>query len=104
MIKYQRTTTCELKKLETSFNLTDEKGRAIGYRIVISVCTYKEAVNTVCWYSKNPAYIAETCVTRNGVHFGATTSELTADTLKDINAKAEARRANALIRYTKKYS
>lgn len=102
--KYRRTTTSEVKTVTTSFNFADDKGRVLGFNIVVSVCTYVEAPDAVCWYSNNTAYIARTSVTRDGIRFGSSHGELTGDTLSEVMAKAITRRDNALTRYTKKFA
>ncbi len=103
--KYRRTTTCEVKNVKTSFNISDQKGRVIGFVITVLVCTWAESSkDAVCWYTNNPNYIARTSVTRDGVRFGATTGELHGNTLREVMAKAVTRRENALARYTKRFS
>lgn len=100
--KYRRTDTTEVKRVKTSFNIRDEKGRVLGFVITVSRCTWEEVTNS--WgYFDNPNFIAHTSVTRNGNSFGKSVNEVHGNTEAEAMAKAITRRENALKRYAKKF-
>jgi hypothetical protein len=83
------------------FELTDDKGREIGFETRVWACTYAEAPDGYRCYLPGVQYEVDTHATRDGKPFGAQTRSEIAETLERALAIARTKAATSRKRYAK---
>ena len=74
------------------FEVTDKKGRAIGYRVAIYSATFSEEAGNFGWEKENHHnFFAVTSALRDGIFFGAITAEIHGQTLEGVQQAAQGR-------------
>ena len=82
-----------------SFGLLDQKGRAVGYRLLVSENVWEENTNPSWGWPKRSRYWVTAGPTRDGVAFGAAPRTILADTLDEAIEEGRSQRERARVRY-----
>ena len=87
------------------FNLTDEKGRKVGYYAAVAVVQYVDSGRDFGYAIEPGTYVRiTTSPTRDGKNYGAVSASILEKTLEEALKALAKRKAQALKTYTKKYA
>ena len=102
---YKMTGSEQVHDEKTDFEITDDRGRKIGYRITVTERTFEALPDDAdCGRTESKRFDARTSATRDGTTFGAGQPGIRGDTLTEVLMKASARMIGAKKRYAKKFS
>ncbi len=85
------------------FGFTDDKGRKIGYCLIVNAMEWEVTETGGGGYSGNPAFQAYMTATRDGETFGSGRVSVSGDTLEAVTAASRKKIATARARYAKKF-